>query len=244
MLGVFAKALSGEPIKSRLSSMLTRTERQEFFVASLADTLETAARFEPHPTLFLSGGENPDAVAELHERLRRIGLPRPVWTALRLEPQRGEDLGRRLETAIQTLADGSAHDDGGCALVVGADSPSLRCQMLRDAARLLCDPGEPIDVVLGPTLDGGYWTIGVRRPHPGLLRGIAWSTPRALADTEQRARELGLRVGFATPWTDVDVPADLRTLADQIRVLRRESDRDTARHVERFMRQHGWLDRS
>jgi 2-phospho-L-lactate guanylyltransferase (CobY/MobA/RfbA family) len=237
--------LSGEPIKSRLGSVLTRTERQEFFVASLADTLETAARFEPRPTLFLSGGEKPDAVAELHERLLRIGLPRPVWTALRLEPQRGEDLGRRLEAAIQTLADGSAQDDAGSgALVVGADSPTLRCEMLRDAARRLRDPSEPIDVVLGPTRDGGYWTIGVRRPHPGLLRGIAWSTPQALADTERRARELGLRVGLAAAWTDVDVPADLDTLAEQIRALRHEDDHDTARHVERFMRQHGWLNRS
>jgi glycosyltransferase A (GT-A) superfamily protein (DUF2064 family) len=66
--------------------------------------------------------------------------------------------------------------------------------------------------VLGPALDGGYYRIGLTRPAPELFRGIGWSTPGVLAQTEARARSLGLAVSRLGPLRDVDTAADARAL--------------------------------
>ena len=92
-----------------------------------------------------------------------------------------------------------------------------------------------VDLVLGPAADGGFWAIGMRRPQPGLLDGVSWSTEHALAETVARARARSLRVELLPTWSDVDRPEDLRTLASQIAALRRSGDHLTARHSERIL---------
>ena len=66
------------------------------------------------------------------------------------------------------------------------------------------------DAVLGPATDGGYWLVGLRRTGAApatLFRGVRWSSPHALADTE--ASMPGLRVARAATLSDVDEAADL-----------------------------------
>jgi glycosyltransferase A (GT-A) superfamily protein (DUF2064 family) len=116
---------------------------------------------------------------------------------------------------------------------VGA-SPDL---VLRPAA----DGDTPPDLVLGPADDGGFWCIGVRRPITALLRDVEWSTARTLASTCEHAVALGLRVGFAPPWWDVDRPEDLQRLARHIAACRAAGDERTARHSARVLHDFGSL---
>src|SRR2546426_5817310 len=46
-----------------------------------------------------------------------------------------------------------------------------------------------IDVVLGPTEDGGYYLIGLRTVHRELFEAMAWSTSRVLPETIRRAED-------------------------------------------------------
>jgi rSAM/selenodomain-associated transferase 1 len=238
MIGIFAKVLQGEPIKTRLQTKLSRAQAERFYLASLADTLETTAEIEPNPTLFLQGGDNAAAVDHLHAQLLEQGLDPKVWERLRLASQTGRDLGRKLEDAFESLFRYATH--GSCALIVGSDSPSLDTGKLRRGLLYLfeeAEDGSRPDMVLGPTTDGGYWAIGLRRLTPGLLEDIAWSTDRALHDTQRRANRHGLRVQLLDEWSDVDHPEDLETLAQQIKELRSNGDTRTARHTEAFLQE-------
>ena len=238
MIGIFAKVLQGEPIKTRLQKKLSRAQAERFYLASLADTLETTAEIEPNPTLFLQGGDNALAVEHLQVQLHEQGLDPKVWDRLRLASQSGRDLGHKLENAFESLFRYATR--GSCALIVGSDSPSLDTGKLRRGLLYLfeeAEDGSRPDMVLGPTTDGGYWAIGLRRLTPGLLEDIAWSTDRALHDTQRRAHRLGLRVQLLDQWSDVDHPADLKTLEQQIEKLRSSGDQRTARHAEEFLRQ-------
>ena len=69
-----------------------------------------------------------------------------------------------------------------------------------------------VDVVLGPTEDGGYYLIGMRAPRAALFEDMAWSTPTVLGRTLERAQRLGLRVACLPAWFDVDTAADLERL--------------------------------
>ena len=80
----------------------------------------------------------------------------------------------------------------GSVCLVNSDSPTLPTAFLVDAAMALRAPDDRL--VLGPAADGGYYCIGLKRPHLRLFEEIAWSTPRVFAQTCDRAREIGLAV--------------------------------------------------
>jgi rSAM/selenodomain-associated transferase 1 len=118
-----------------------------------------------------------------------------------------EGLGRCLFAAIRDLLD-QGHA-GAC--VLNSDGPTLPTAYLVQAASLLALPGDR--AVLGPADDGGYYLLGLKRPHHALFRDIAWSTDGVAAATRERARSIGLEVVELPPWYDVDDAASLRRLA-------------------------------
>ena len=129
---------------------------------------------------------------------------------LRWSEQRGRDLGERLEHAA---AEGFARGPGPL-VIIGTDSPTLPPSFITQAAGALA--AAEADIALGPTADGGYYLVGLRRPAPGLFRDIAWSTPHAYAHTARNAARLGLRLLELPPWYDVDTPADLSRLRAEL----------------------------
>ncbi|WP_336368102.1 TIGR04282 family arsenosugar biosynthesis glycosyltransferase [Marinobacter sp. C2H3] len=141
-----------------------------------------------------------------------------VWPILRevegaglsQHTQQGANLGDRLTAALsEALADYPR------ALVVGSDCPSVDPGYARQAVSRLAE----VDVVLGPSEDGGYVLIGVSRTLPGMLDGVPWGTPAVLAKTCERLDQLGLRYDLLEPRWDVDEPEDwarfLRTRAPE-----------------------------
>jgi len=161
-------------------------------------------------------------VRDLARRLRGVGCP--VWWAVtpararfaalvrsrRCFPQRGRDLGARMDHASRVVAARA----GGPVIVLGADAPHVARRALGAAARAL---ERGADVVLGPAADGGYYLIGVRRPCRALFDDVAWSTPGVAAATRRRIRTLGLRCVEVAPGWDVDDPRDLVRLARTVR---------------------------
>lgn len=129
-------------------------------------------------------------------------LPAPWMLVLRQAASVGSVLDLSM-TAF--LADG--HD---CAIMVNSDSPTLPTAFIVEAIAALRAPGDR--VVLGPALDGGYYLVGLKRPHPRLFEDIAWSTPDVLACTLERAQEIGLPVTLLPTWHDVDEPQDFLRL--------------------------------
>ena len=120
-----------------------------------------------------------------------------------LVEQRGTGLGERLGHALEAA--------GGPALVVGMDTPQLTpATLARATARLASGD---VDAVLGPALDGGYWTIGLQAPDPAVFEGVPMSSDQTCAAQERRLKQLGLVVASVAPLRDVDTIADARAVA-------------------------------
>jgi rSAM/selenodomain-associated transferase 1 len=118
-----------------------------------------------------------------------------------------ENLGERIIAAAQHVQANGYEK----ILIIGADSPNLPVEFLREAAAALSTH----DVVLGPAEDGGYYLIGMTKIHPKLFDGIAWSTSAVLAQTLEQARSLKLRVYVLAAWYDVDeLPSYQRLVRD------------------------------
>lgn len=101
-------------------------------------------------------------------------------------------------------------EDGcGSVVVIGSDSPTMPQALVEEAFERL-DAGA--DVVFGPSMDGGYYLVGVSRWSDGLFDGIPWSTAEVLRTSVSVALGLGLRVDLCPIWYDVDELLDLRLL--------------------------------
>ena len=88
------------------------------------------------------------------------------------------------------------------------DSPSLPRSLLEDALRAL----RRRRVALGPSVDGGYYLIGMSRHLPHLFGRIDWSTARVCYQTLARAGELRLSPALLPVWYDVDDAGSLERL--------------------------------
>ena len=119
----------------------------------------------------------------------------------RLLPQEGEDLGARMSGAMQK-AFSLGHRR---VILIGTDLPNLTRRHLSEAVN---DLGSH-DLVLGPTLDGGYYLIALSRPVPELFCGLAWSTTTVLEETKKKAASLKLSVTLLRSLRDLDDLEDL-----------------------------------
>jgi uncharacterized protein len=119
-------------------------------------------------------------------------------------PQQGRDHPERL---MNTFVDAFSRGEEKV-VVLASDVPDLPKEVIAEAMLSLGSS----DAVIGPSPDGGYYLIGFRRRsfRREAFQGIAWSTPRAFADTISRMSDL--EVHRLRPWPDVDTLSDLQGL--------------------------------
>ncbi|UCC87386.1 MAG: TIGR04282 family arsenosugar biosynthesis glycosyltransferase [Anaerolineales bacterium] len=141
--------------------------------------------------------------------------------------QEGSGLGARLDNALTRYLNSGYRR----VVIMNSDGPTLPPRYLTAAFEALA--GET-DLVLGPSEDGGYYLIGLKRPAPRLLREVPMSTPQVAADTLALAAELGLRSKLLPSWYDVDDAVSLARLTSELT----EAAPEVARHTRAFLQQH------
>jgi hypothetical protein len=127
-----------------------------------------------------------------------------------LIPQRGDGFGERLlATAKDLLSCGY-----GSVCLIDSDSPTVPAAAFEQAIAELQKEGDR--VVLGPSQDGGYYLIGLKRAHSELFAGVAWSTSSVFAETVAAAEAAGIEVVVLPLWYDVDDGETLELLTGEL----------------------------
>ena len=212
-VAIMAKAPRAGEVKTRLCPPLSLVDAAELYRRLLLDKIEQVRSLR---TASLAIAYTPGEARAFFEE---------VAPGFVLVPQRGADLGDRLANSLGELLD-TGHRG---ALAIDSDTPTLPLEFLQQALDLIVTP--EIDVVLGPTEDGGYYLIGLRAVHRELFEAMAWSTQQVLPETIRRADAKGLRVACLPPWYDIDTPDDLARL----RMALAASDGDVPRHTRKFL---------
>lgn len=183
---VLAKQPLPGRVKTRLCPPCTPAEAAALAAAALADTLDTA----------------------LASAARRVVLAldgRPgSWcpSGVEVVGQGSGPLDRRLTAAWAAAATGPA-------VLIGMDTPQVTAADLDAALDWLADH----DAVLGPAADGGWWAVGLRRPHPRAFAGVPMSRADTGARQHERLTALGLRTAPLPLRTDVDTWDDAVAVA-------------------------------
>lgn len=132
---------------------------------------------------------------------------REEYPGRQVRMQVGESLGDRLDHASRVLFELGADR----ALLIGADVPDLTAGVLIKALEKLA----AVDLVLGPSPDGGYYLIGLHEPCREIFQGIPWSSPRVLSETQSRAVKLGLSWVQLESLVDIDTGEDWERFQDK-----------------------------
>jgi glycosyltransferase A (GT-A) superfamily protein (DUF2064 family) len=100
----------------------------------------------------------------------------------------------------------------GPVIVIGTDVPSIKSAHIQSAIKAL----GAHDAVVGPSPDGGYWLVGLkRRPRvPRAFASVEWSSPETLDQT--LANLSGLNVARIASLPDVDEARDLASVRDTV----------------------------
>jgi rSAM/selenodomain-associated transferase 1 len=193
-----AKAPRAGEVKTRLCPPLSPAEAASLYGCFLRDKIDQVRALpDASPVIAFTPADS-------------RGLFEGLAPGFQLIAQEGPDLGSRLLSCVdQLLRDGHAG-----ALVIDSDTPTLPTEFLRRAVTLVA--AAEIDLVLGPSDDGGYYLVGMRKVRPALFREMPWSTAHVLSETIRRAEAEGLRVTCLPSWFDVDIPADLERLSASI----------------------------
>jgi glycosyltransferase A (GT-A) superfamily protein (DUF2064 family) len=88
--------------------------------------------------------------------------------------------------------------------VVGSDCVEIAAETFVETHRALATH----DCAIGPTFDGGYYLLALKKACPSLFADIAWSTENVFAETMARARAAGLKVYQLPRLHDVDTLED------------------------------------
>lgn len=189
---VFAKQPIAGKVKTRLTTVLSPEEAAELYRCMLIDTLSKVKQLEGVDIyLFFEG--NGDAASYFAT----------IAAGMETVPQRGNNLGERMMDAFQRTFE---HGYESVA-IIGTDSPDLHVSFIEEAFLSLEDAR--LDAVFGPSEDGGYYLLALKRLHAELFQGIGWSSQAVLRESVATAEKVGMRTMMLSFWHDVDTVADL-----------------------------------
>ncbi|MBI3608327.1 MAG: TIGR04282 family arsenosugar biosynthesis glycosyltransferase [Nitrospirae bacterium] len=193
-LVVFAKAPEPGRVKTRLIPPLTPRRAVRLSAALLRDTLRRVTTL-PF-THYLACAPTVDDPF-FRACARRYGA-HPI-------SQGSGNLGMRMRRVVQALL--GRHSS---VLLIGTDSPTLPLDYIERARIAL----ETVDLVFGPSEDGGYYLLGQRCFDPRVFVGIPWGSAAVLETT--LAKVDPSRVALLPSWYDVDRPSDLERLRREL----------------------------
>jgi rSAM/selenodomain-associated transferase 1 len=186
-LVVMAKRPQIGAVKTRLAKGIGAVAAAKFYRGATLDLLRLVGGDPRWQTLLAL---SPDRAVH-DEGVWPQGVPRIA--------QGPGDLGHRMGRLMRDLPPGPV-------VIVGSDIPDIsRDRIARAFTRL-----GTADAVFGPSEDGGYWLVGLRR-RPRIAEifgGVRWSGEHALADTLANAKRVGLSIATLETLSDVDTAED------------------------------------
>lgn len=125
--------------------------------------------------------------------------------------QSGKDLGKRMKNAFET----TFHLGYEKVILIGTDIPQITVDILNRAFGAL----DENDIVINPTMDGGYYLIGMTQEHEEIWNIKSYGTDTVLHDTLQQLRQTELKVAVGRVCSDIDTKEELVELYRELKRL-------------------------
>jgi len=200
---VFCREPVANQTKTRLLGAITPDAAAALSDAFIRDALAKAVSVRPAQIVIAGSAHGGVARSKYFQRLAHR-------FSAELIDQGDGTLGRRMERALAPFASVGA-------LLIGTDTPSLPAASLEESLTAL----RRSNVVIAPSLDGGYYAVGVRGAMPPIFTGIRWGSSSVFDSTLARLKRVRIPYRLGPAWYDVDRWSDVLLLAAHLQMLAR-----------------------
>lgn len=195
VLAIMMKAPRSGRVKTRLAAAYSVERIVAIYRAFVEDTVDLARLMRVRTVAVCPAGDESD-------------LSQWLPPDVEIVPQHGAGLAAGLYSTFEQLCT----EAGRRVIALNADSPHLPADALQAAFAALGTH----DLVVGPCDDGGYYLVGARQAYPGLFDAAAMGRDSACAALLAEAHRQGLRVTLSVEHYDIDLPTDLKRLAEDL----------------------------
>lgn len=203
--------------KTRLETHLTPEQCAMLHTCFIKDIYKTAKKVNADVYIYYT--------PERHQYLMRAILGEKA----ELRPQIDGNLGDRMANAINQCLDMGYEK---CVLI-GTDIPTISELVLSRAFNAL----DSSEVVIGPTIDGGYYLIGMKKPHAEVFNDTFYGVNTVYKSTLYRMETLGIKYSQVDEWYDIDTYMDLKYMID----MSRKNECRIPVHTEKFLKAIGMI---
>lgn len=182
---IFIKNPAPGRVKTRIAATEGHAKAMRIYLELMRHTRETALELDVNRFLFYGGSIKYGDDWSEEDFQKHL--------------QAETDLGGRMSAAFQRVSE--THDK---AVIIGSDCASLTPETVREAFDAL----DEHPFVVGPTFDGGYYLLGMRRHMPELFKNVAWSTESVFATTTERIKSIGGTYHLTKKLSDIDYAED------------------------------------
>lgn len=209
---IFTRVPIAGQTKTRLMPVFTGEECADLHICFLQDIFEKSKQTEADIFVFYTP-------VDQEEKLKNILGEEAIY-----HPQRGTDLGEKMRNAIQfTLLLGYEKS-----VLIGSDCPQIEGVSLEDSFETLNDH----DIVIHPTMDGGYYLIGMKKDYESIWKIRRYGTNSVIRDTLFCMEKEKLKVFVGKTYYDIDEPEDLKNLYEDLKSNIITNCPRTARYLE------------
>lgn len=187
---IFSRLPIGRETKTRLAPVLSEHQREELHLAMWQDIFPEILKLTKRLDVFLYWTGSGDVKDYM----------KFIPSEFHLAEQNGKNLGSRMSNAIRDIINLGYKK----VIVTGSDIPLLKAENISRALEALGYS----DVVIGPSTDGGYWLIGMKKFMPEVFDIEAWGKSNVLQTTIKKLLALGLRYELADSLQDIDTLED------------------------------------
>ena len=190
-LFLYAKAPIAGKVKTRLHSHCTPQQAAQIAQILLEESIKQASQYWQGEVILSVGLDSQ------HPFLTTMC----ARYSIEMVAQCSGDLGEKMQHTFTQA--------GYPAAIMGCDAPHTSATTLQTAYQLL----QESQSFIAPSVDGGYYLIGLAQAAPSLFNGPQWSSNTVRQTTLENAQQIALPLQQLAPLNDVDQWQDVLSVA-------------------------------
>lgn len=197
--------------KTRLESFLTKNQCVEIHKNFLKDIKSTCEKLNRDIFVFYTPEDKDNILKSI------------LGYKFKYKVQEGNDLGEKMYNAINHVL---SKKYKSC-ILIGADIPYLKEEDLENAFKIL----KYKDIVLGPTMDKGYYLVGMKKATKLIFENIEYGHGNVLDNTIASIKNLNLTYDLINKNVDIDEKEDLFYFYNEIKKENVSKNMNTSKFI-------------
>ena len=185
LLIIFVKNLVLSKVKTRLAKSIGDERAFQVYKQLVEITEKATQNVKAEKHIYFS-----DAIIE------------EKWQKTTKFVQKGTDLGEKMQNSIEK----GFKDGFDKIILIGSDLPDISAQIIKKGF----DELTKNEVVFGPAEDGGYYLVGMTKPHFFIFQNKAWSTDDLLETSLKELQQNEVDFSLLETLNDIDTFEDLK----------------------------------